>query len=715
MYFSRLLALFCLYLLSLQPLSAQPIPKQVTALFAQKKYSEALPLLQKILETQATDRAALRMAGVCAFQLNDLAQAKSFFTPLIENNSDASVAWYLGRIAQYEMRWKDAIGYYKNFLRLCKADDPERRGVVADIARCGYAQKIVLQPELALVENLGANINSSADEMMPIQSPNNEEKIYFSANRDGSEGGLRNEQGIADEKNGVRTNDIFSSSNENGEWSTPEALNNTLINTTRQEVVLDFAQQGKVMLFFRGFTRFSGEVLVDTFKTSDEIRTLIPKFDAPILGEMGDNSLYVFRDSIIIFSSRRKDGFGGSDLYFTRRQTDNSWTTPENLGDKINTPFDETSPFLSHDGRTLYFSSNNLHTLGGFDIFKALFNEDSLTFDAPVNLGKGINSAGDEIGFRLTTDGQKAYFSSNRKEGLGGFDLYFALFKKTQLEQIATATPYFWGDVALWKANGWLKTDDQPKTPVITELKLQPFYYDTDEDLTRGVNLQQLKKIVEIAKQFPSTRFHFTAHSIEGDRLTLDLYLASKRVDLLAKYLTDNGLPPEQIVLKSVGSNFPIALTMIDGSLNVAGEKVNRRIDVAISGIGESPLKFTFEPPVVSPFMVNPSGNRLAILYKGLSYKIQVVSSKRIYEGDILTKSGDAMIEKTSDGTLQYSVGLYQKYSEAEQARREILKTGQKTAEVVPYLDGVRLSYDDARRWSNRYGDLLNFLASRKP
>jgi hypothetical protein len=100
-----------------------------------------------------------------------------------------------------------------------------------------------------------------------------------------------------------------------------------------------------------------------------------------------------------------------------------SWSSPENLGEPINTEYDEESPYFHPDGKTLYFSSTGHKTIGGFDIFKSILDND-LNWSSPVNMGYPINTVNDDLFFTPSIDGKTAYFSSIRKLGKGNYDIY---------------------------------------------------------------------------------------------------------------------------------------------------------------------------------------------------------------------------------------------------------------------------------------------------
>ena len=139
----------------------------------------------------------------------------------------------------------------------------------------------------------------------------------------------------------------------------------------------------------------------------------------------------------LYFTSNRKGGLGGLDIYQTKKDTSGIWGEPSNVGDIINTTGNEKSPFLHPDKQTLYFSSDGHRGLGGFDIFysrmdkvKSKENEKPLkVWEKPKNIGYPINGEDDDLGFFVSTDGKTGYFSSTntseRYRSFGGWDLYF--------------------------------------------------------------------------------------------------------------------------------------------------------------------------------------------------------------------------------------------------------------------------------------------------
>jgi outer membrane protein OmpA-like peptidoglycan-associated protein len=143
-------------------------------------------------------------------------------------------------------------------------------------------------------------------------------------------------------------------------------------------------------------------------------------------------------DGKTLFFASARDSISGIDLYKSVKDESGNWKKAVKLSQVINTNGNDKSPFIHSDSRTLYFSSDSLPGLGGFDIFKIKMDENG-GWTKPVNLGYPINTESDEVGFFVSLNGQKGYFASNKlnKGGVGGYDIYsFDLYKEAQPEKV---------------------------------------------------------------------------------------------------------------------------------------------------------------------------------------------------------------------------------------------------------------------------------------
>lgn len=161
-------------------------------------------------------------------------------------------------------------------------------------------------------------------------------------------------------------------------------------------------------------------------------------------GKYWDSQPTIASDGITLyFASDRPGGYGGIDLYVTRKDpVTGQWSVPQNLGPKINTPGNEKTPFIHSDSETLYFSSDGHIGFGGYDIYFTRKNEKGEWIE-PENIGAPINSASDDTGFFVSSDAKTGYFFSYEEgrllgKGVGRYDLFsFELYKEARPQQIS--------------------------------------------------------------------------------------------------------------------------------------------------------------------------------------------------------------------------------------------------------------------------------------
>ena len=140
--------------------------------------------------------------------------------------------------------------------------------------------------------------------------------------------------------------------------------------------------------------------------------------------------------NMVFFVSDRDGGLGGKDLWMIKKLDNGSWSSPQNLGEPINTEYDEESPYFHSDGKTLYFSSKGHSSIGGLDIFKSELDKE-LNWSSPENMGYPINTVNDDLYFVPTVTGNRAYFSSVRNGGKGKSDIYEIILSNQEESNLA--------------------------------------------------------------------------------------------------------------------------------------------------------------------------------------------------------------------------------------------------------------------------------------
>jgi len=683
--------------------------------YTNKKYPEALNLFLKYQRVKSIDNDVRYKMGHCYLENNEPAEARKFLAYVIENAKKPKADAYYGIARTYHVQeeFEKAALAYKAFLAVTKKGHRLRESAKDDIKRCVNGFNIRSVSGQVIVENLGEYVNSKGDDFGPILSPNYKDKIYFSSSRDGNVGGLRGEDGTKKDRYGQYKTDILFSSVENGQWGHPAPLGD-LINGSKNDVILGFNSTGQVMYYFNGVSLFSGEILVDTFSAGAP--PVIPaRFSSPMIAENGDNFPYFFNDTIMLFSSNRKGGYGGMDLYITENKN-GQWMAPKNLGSRINSAYDEVTPFLSADGRSLYFSSNNVKGIGGHDVYKSVFIDKKQSWSEPENAGVPLNSAGDEMHFKLSKDGMKSFFSSSRLSSFGKRDIYIGYFNAAKAEQTVRSNPLVFSQVEVDLTAGVnLPGDGDINTGFseneIVTYNLEQLLFERSDDVLTLANIRKLDAVARMMLAYPRIIVELNSHSAVTGSPKFDLYNSAKRADVAAKYLIEKGIPADNVLVKGCGISYPVANFRSEGGVNLMAAKLNKRINFRFHHTSGLPIKINVEDVKVSSFMKSDKWSIYDKTINGLSYKVQIASMKQMYNGDVVSNYPNASIESTGRSDYnQYTVGLYKSYYSAETLRKELEQNGLPNVFVVPYVNGLRASIEDAKIYANAFPDLQNYL-----
>jgi tetratricopeptide (TPR) repeat protein len=693
--------------------SAQSAKKQeAKEFFAHQHYASALAALNSEPNLVKTDPEAKFLFAVSHYHLNQLTAAETALQELInKEKSPYPECWlYLGKIYHAMHQFGKAANYYKDYLRRIKPNHPNRKLVWDDIRRCANGMEWQYQMPDVVVENMGSNINTGGDEFAPVPSPNSGNRIYFSAIRPGNTGGPRNAQGLPDSRLGSHVSDMFTTvAQGQTNWEEPKPLH-YLLNGPQHEVLLDFNPDGSVLYFFRGASPAEGQILVDTFRRAEERSMTTTPFPGPINPKLGDGTPFFANDTLVYFSSRRPGGYGGLDLYVTT-YSNGRWTAALNLGPPINTPYDETTPFLARDGRTLYFSSNHPHrSLGGLDVLRSVHLSDTGRWTEPANLGLPVNSAGDDAYFRLAKDGFTSYFSSSRKDGYGQRDLYLGYFNRflTEMEPppihyeaqiVAASQRQVETALSLPRENAAEIPAAVPdtSTPIAEASKLayRPMYFATDTQALSAEQQSQLEHIARLMQDFPGLQLVVTAFCAAGLPLPTRLFKGIKKAELAADYLQQLNLDRNRIFLRSGDA----------GQANLKTGTLS--LEFSFLKPDDFPTD-TFAPDLEMGLVSAIPGH---VIHKNLLYKVQVSSLYGEYKGDLLSQYPAAMVEKSPAlAYYRYTLGAFSSYAEAEAFRQELIKAGQKSAFVAPYVHGVRMDRTGVRKYLPDFPDLTNYV-----
>lgn len=345
------------------------------------------------------------------------------------------------------------------------------------------------------------------------------------------------------------------------------------------------------------------------------------------------------KDNKLYFASNKLGGFGGFDLYVADLKEDGSLSEPINLGKEVNTDKDDKFPFVTKEGKYLYFSSKGHQTVGGFDVFASrIINND---YKAPNNLGSEFNSKDNEIAFFLTKDNE-GYVSSDKDSGKGDFDIY--RFYKEDIKQLIqgivvdaeTQIPLPNSEVILVDEEGReigrqitnekaeynfpvvpfdtytittlkegfedttvdfiadkgsrhtytynLELNPTKATIVEVEDKLiinvENIYFDFDKWTIKNESTISLNKVVDILNGNPDMKIEINAHTDNKGNNNYNLNLSEKRAASAMQYIISKGIDANRLISHGYGESQ--LLIDCNKDCTKAEDQINRRIEFVI-------------------------------------------------------------------------------------------------------------------------------------
>lgn len=383
-----------------------------------------------------------------------------------------------------------------------------------------YAQEF----EFEVASKLDSIVNSDAEELKPIVSPGGD-KLYFSRAFHGDNTGGK--------YSGM---DIWQSKRvENGNWMKP-SNKSVSWNDKDGNVLVGVRSDDQVVYLYNSHSRQRG---VQFSKKINENWTEPEVIKIPNLVKDGIVDFYMTPDyKILLVSMKGSDSEGEEDLYVSLNRN-GGWSKLVNLGATINTPAYEISPFLSADGKYLFFSSNGHGGMGEADIFVSKRLYDSWdVWTQPVNLGENVNSDKFDAYFSIAPD-SSTYFTSNR---LGGFaDIYTSKivgvkkdYSKELVEKLINEAKTILADIR--------------QNTVVKNEYFIPFQYNSKDMGENGKqNLENLVRELNYSQYSEINLINFNYNGINDDKLY------DSRMDAVVNYLVLSGIDERKIIKRNAG------------------------------------------------------------------------------------------------------------------------------------------------------------------
>ena len=484
-------------------------------------------------------------------------------------------AWlYLGNAYRVVNDLPKARDAYNKYLELLDDPDSEMAQYTnQELEACKLADEAFENPVFHLKKNLGEIINGSYSDFNPVVTYDESTMVYMT---------------------GLKFYDALKyTKKENGEWTEP--LNITPdIQSDGDQYANSLSPDG-MELYLNKMDNFNSDIYYSQFQNGKWIKSV--PLNKNINTKYWESHASISPDGeYLYFASNRKGGHGGMDIYMsTIDEETGDWGPPANVGTGINTELNEDHPFMSEDGKVLYFSSQGHQSIGGFDIFYSEKLPDG-TWTQPKNLGYPINTTDDDLFFVPVGNGKYGYQSIFDEGSYGSQDIYrFSMFETEAEYQAAlgevTPEPEVEPEAEPEvEPEAEPEVEPEPETEPETELVTEPepepeivviraIFFGFDKYNLTAQARTKLDALVGVMKTYPELVVLVTGHTDSKGPDSYNLALSKRRANSAVTYLKDKGAKAEQLEIKGAGENDPVAINSLsNGSDSPDGRKLNRRV-----------------------------------------------------------------------------------------------------------------------------------------
>ena len=502
---------------------------------------------------------------------------------------------YLGNAYRVNNNLDKAIESYNKYKELLPSlDKANIEYIDKQIDACNVALKYMENPIDIQKTNLGDLINNNASNYKAVISGDGNTLIYM------------NELPFYDA--------VYFSRFEDGKWTEPVNITSQ-IQSDGDQFVSSISYDG-TQLYLTKEDNFNSDIYTSSYV--NEQWTKSSPIAKPVNSKYWESHASISKDGkALYFTSNRRGGLGEMDIYKSVLDEEGEWDNPKNLGSIVNTALNEDTPFITEDGKSLFFSSQGHSSMGGYDIYISSIDEEG-NLTEPVNLGYPINTTDDNLFFYPWNNGQVAYLALLEPDGYGKEDIYKIITaaeeelaekfitdeideieeKDLTLEKVAIEEEKIEEVVEeiLEKEEERIEEEvieeEKPAEVKVMEFELSPVYFRFDRyDLTEKAQVK-LDKIASLLKDYNTIKAELNGHTDAIGPSDYNQRLSEKRASSALNYLVNKGINIERLKIICFGETQFVAInTNPDGSDNPEGRKYNRRVEFVLFGINQEQIR----------------------------------------------------------------------------------------------------------------------------
>ncbi len=481
-----------------EPLFEQAAEKSVVG-----QYEEAIKLLNKAIDIDPDYAEAHLLLGQQHMALLHYAEAAKCFQRCIDLNP---------RIAQFGKEAREGL------------------------KKAQWRQYAMEHPVPFTPINLGPNVNSADDEYMPALTADYRTLVF-----------TRRVPRRADTRSDLPLEEDFYCSVYDTmllDWGPADRMPAPL-NSNANEGAQTLSHDGRVVIFTAcGRTRQYGSCDLYMSVRHGERWSKPRNLGEPVNTVYWESFPSLSIDGYTLyFASNRSGGYGGTDIWYCNLE-EGRWGKPHNMGPTVNTPGNESSPYIHFDDKTLYFASDGHLGMGGTDLYMVKRIDDT-TWGKPENLGYPINTPADEASLIVAPDGRTAIFASERFGGYGKQDLYsFVMPAPARPEAITFIDP-------VRQAENLLTLGDT--------VTLKNIFFETAKATLVETSLAELDRLAEALQRHPNLRLEVGGHTDAIGKEEDNLTLSEQRAKAVYDYLVERGISADRLTYRGYGESRPVA------------------------------------------------------------------------------------------------------------------------------------------------------------